>query len=139
MRNSENLYKSDCVEALTERSRLSGVVKDDHKKNFAIWVKLIYEEFIDNRLAEIIMKIVTSSSKVIIHYLPRHDNVDAEENLVEFICEGVTYAHDEQIIIAAKNYQDDEYRNRLKGVIVHEFCHFAVYETFCNGYKGKWI
>lgn len=70
--------------------------------------------------------------------MPMHKNItDIKKKPNKcFLLEGITYGRLEQIIIAAGNYEYKKKRNQVKGLIIHEFCHFAVYETFCNDYNA---
>lgn len=53
----------------------------------------------------------------------------------EFKLEGIAYVKSEVIIIAAQGYDEDLYYREFLGKIIHEFCHFAIHETFGNGFK----
>lgn len=93
----------------------------DEKKNY-------------HRTAEIIMRIWSSSSKIIKIYIPQYKNLSDIKNKgrVKSICDGVTYGRVEQIIIAAKDYENETQRDDLKDLIANKFCHYAAYEMFCN-------
>lgn len=102
---------------------------DDQKEKFSIWLKQIYRELYYDKTAIIIMGIVSYAKEFQIVYMPLHDHSDIEnkEQTIKNGCVKKTF-------IAAKNYEDEENRNILEGLIIQKFCRFALYKTFGNRY-----
>lgn len=122
-------HRNNTVAELLEQSHLFGTDLIKHREfEFSEWLKTIYEELSDISIVETILKIVSCAKPYIIFLLEHENKIDI--NFFE------NERNHEQIIITLGNIISEGDRNRFIGLIIHEFCHFAVYETFCNGYNA---
>lgn len=120
------LFKNELVENLLQRSRESGA--NNNKEDFANWVRKTYEDLSKIPEAKCLMELAYISKAEII-YLPEKNKLSESEF-------GLAIPEVGKIFIAAGSYQFENQHNHLKGLIIHELCHFAVYEVFCNDGKA---
>lgn len=84
------------------------------------------------------MEIVACSPKIDIVYMPSRNSV-IERNNCNTVTNGQTFGPEERIFIAVGDYNDNSKLFEIMGLIIHEFCHFAIYKTFSNAYEGFYV
>lgn len=135
-------FPTDTIGVLIKKSSVAGETDTDKQKIFKTFIRNAYIHLQQslNDSTKVIMEIVANVPNVKIIYLPNEVNIrEYKEDSKKPLCKttGITYVKTEKIIIAAKGYYKKRKKNYNKflGVIIHEFCHFAVHETFGNGFK----
>lgn len=125
---------NDVIEKLLKKSGYSDASYKSYNDDFSSFVRKAYLDILkayDGR-TEVIMKIVANTPDLKIAFLPNKGSICSDTNYET--C-GLTYAKKGQIYIAAKGYRDERNHKKIQGTIIHEFCHFAIHETFGNEYK----
>lgn len=130
------------VDLLVEKSSISEEKNSIKQDTFSKNVRKVYElieKLFDERTVWI-MEIVASVSNSEIIFLPSESDICSYKNKTRA---GKKYTYDrgltwknETIIIAAKglldgpSVLDGEVSRKIMGTIIHEFCHFAIFEIF---------
>lgn len=124
----------DVFDILKDKSHISGVTDQEEKVTFSTFIRQAYidlqKSFTGN--PKVIIDIISRVPDIKIIFLPNEDNVKdyKKDSASKYIINGVTYAKSEAIIVAAKDYKDNQKYRRFLGTIIHEFCHFAIFEVF---------
>lgn len=129
----------DAVDMLKEKSSIAGEQDRDEQLKFSSYIRNAYVDIQAsfNGNTKVIMEIIANVPDIKIIFLPNEDNIRKyeEDEEPDYILKGITYAKSETIIIAAKGYDKEEAYRKILGVIIHEFCHFAIHEIFGNMFK----
>lgn len=128
--NSKVIEDPPHLKFLKSKIMVHKLVSDGEQQKAKKFMQDVYDKLDKNPIASLILKFLALFKNVKI-------SVDSNKN--EFNCEGrpdgLTWARDYEIIIAIKGFEDERNERRLMGLIIHEFCHFALYFTYQNYYR----
>lgn len=124
---AKNLPVCNLSDILVEMSRSHYATDINQEEKLMSWIRSSYKSLTKNVYAKIVMQIVACFPKVEIIFNPNE----------EFLCsklrlDGLTAPHSQKIIIAVKGFDEKEKDRYFLGLIIHEFCHFAVNKAFRN-------
>lgn len=127
----------DYIINLIKKNKIYGDNMDDEllQQKFSKWISSVYYSLNEFLEARSVMQIISTSPDLMIVFdLSRHHVACIDPSSTE-MTDGVTYGCYDQIIIAAKDLMKDENKLQAMGLVIHEFCHYAVHLTYCNIYQ----
>lgn len=130
----------DYIINLIKKNKIYG--DDDNDENlqqkFSKWISSIYYSLNEFPEARSVMQIISTSAELMIVFDVSRHHVACIDPMSTEMTDGVTYGCYDQIIIAAKDLlveHNERQRLRAMGLVIHEFCHYAIYLTYCNFYQ----
>lgn len=132
-------FKDEHIPYILELEKKSRIVGTYDKKKFSRFIRKAYLD-IQNSFSgrtRVILQIVASVPNMKILFLPENSGVLKCNPYIkhEYLVEKKSIEGNETILIGSKNYDDPTNYRKFLGVVIHEFSHFAINETFGNNMK----